>query len=129
MMSPFILSFSGNTELHVCTFFLNSGFLTGKCTQVVQFSATASLSTKLVKYVVLNCTICVLLLVRKLEFRKNALTCNTESIIPYIQKTDSHNESRFFVFSFISPKKNSVKIKIPRTNFQPNSSGGNKTAN
>ena len=40
MVSPFILSFSGNTELHVCTFFLNSGFLTGKCTQVVQFSAT-----------------------------------------------------------------------------------------
>ena len=39
-MSPFILSFSGNTELHVCTFFLNSGFLTGKCTQVIQFSAT-----------------------------------------------------------------------------------------
>ena len=45
-----------------------------------------------------NCTTCVLLLVRKLEFRKNALTCNTESIIPYIQKTDSHYESRFFVF-------------------------------
>ena len=30
MVSPFILSFSGNTDLHVCTFFLNSGFLTGK---------------------------------------------------------------------------------------------------
>ena len=60
--------------------------------------STALLSTKLVKYVVLNCTTCVLLLVRKLEFRKNALTCNTESIIPYIQKTDSHYESRFFVF-------------------------------
>ena len=40
MVSPFILSFSGNTELHVCTFFLNSGFLTGKCTQVVQFRTT-----------------------------------------------------------------------------------------
>ena len=51
-----------------------------------RFTVTASLSTKSVKYVVLNCTTCVLLLVRRLEFRKNALTHNLENYFPYIKK-------------------------------------------
>ena len=39
--------------------------------------STASLSTKLVKFVALNCTTCVHLPVRKPEFRKNVQTCNS----------------------------------------------------
>ena len=52
--------------------------------------STVSLSTRLVKYVVLNCTTCVLLPVRKLEFRKNAsTTLKPKTIIPYIKKPAS----------------------------------------
>ena len=60
--------------------------------------STALLSTKLVKYVVLNCTTCVLLPVRKQESKKRE--CNLSDSIA-IQKAIQRNAGWLFVYRFL----------------------------